>query len=242
MTNEPTVHESMWIAFGDIHEDVSHLADLPFALAQGVIITGDMTNCGGKDRARSILNQVAARFFMQADITEDDPMPPQIFAQIGNMDLPEITDFLEELGMNIHGKVTQVAEDAVIIGLGGSNKTPFQTPSEFFEADYEEFLMVAKEHVERLGAKHVLLVSHTPPMDTACDRIGAGIHVGSTAVRDFIESVQPDLCICGHIHEAMGRDSIGRTQIINTGAFGDGGYVKVRLTAGVGFSGELCQG
>lgn len=241
MTSQSTANESMWIAFGDIHEDMTHLGELPLALAQGVIITGDMTNCGGKDKARSILNQVAARFFMQADITDNDPVPPQLFAQIGNMDLPEVTDFLEELGMNIHGKVTQVTGDAVIIGLGGSNKTPFQTPSEFFEADYEEFLMVAKEHIERLGAKHVLLVSHTPPMNTSCDRIGAGVHVGSTAVRDFIEAVQPDVCLCGHIHEATGCDTIGRTQIINAGAFGDGGYVKVRLVEGEGFSAELCK-
>lgn len=235
-------NEQLWIAFGDIHEDMRHLSALPLAESQGIIITGDMTNCGGVDKVRSVLNQLAAHVFMHADVSEDDPVPPQILAQIGNMDLPEVTDFLEEMGMNIHGKVTQIGEDAVIIGLGGSNKTPFQTPSEFFEADYEEFLMVAKEHIARLGAKHVLLVSHTPPMDTACDRIGAGVHVGSTAVRDFIEAVQPDLCLCGHIHEAVGCDTLGRTHIINAGAFADGGYVRVRFVDGQGFSGELCNG
>lgn len=234
-------NETMWIAFGDIHENVSNLSALPLKDVQGIIITGDMTNCGGADDARSILNQVAARFFMHADLTSNDPVPPQLFAQIGNMDLPEVTDLLEELGMNIHGKVTQVNDDAVIIGLGGSNKTPFNTPSEFFEADYEEFLLVAKDHIERLGAKYVMLVSHTPPVNTLCDKIGAGVHVGSTAVRDFIEAVQPDLCLCGHIHEATGRDTIGRTHIVNAGAFADGGYAKVRFVEGEGFSAELCK-
>ncbi|MFI3272506.1 MAG: metallophosphoesterase [Pseudomonadota bacterium] len=234
-------NESMWIAFGDIHEDIQHLNALPLQGAQGIIITGDLTNCGGVVKTRSILNHIAARLFMHADITDDDPVPQQILAQIGNMDLPEVTDFLEEMGMNMHGKVMQVSDTAVIVGLGGSNKTPFNTPSEFFEADYEEFLNVAKSHIERLNVKHVLLVSHTPPVNTTCDAIAAGVHVGSTAVRDFIQDVQPDLCICGHIHEAIGTDTIGRTTIINPGSFADGGYIRVVLKEGVGFSGELCK-
>lgn len=231
-------NETVWIAFGDIHEDMTHLSSLPFAICQGIIITGDMTNCGGVATAKHMLNSIAARCFLSENIEEDGAAPPQIFAQIGNMDLPEVDSWLSELGWNIHAKVVQVAHDAVMVGLGGSNKTPFTTPSEFTEAEYEAILNTAKHHIETLGAKHVLLVSHTPPMNTACDCIGGGVHVGSTAVRDFIETVQPELCLCGHIHEATGTDSIGRTTIINAGAFAAGGYVRVCLDE-AGFSGEL---
>jgi uncharacterized protein len=51
--------------------------------------------------------------------------------------------------------------------------------------------------------------------------------VGSTAARRFIEEVQPDLCISGHIHESAATDAIGSTTIINAGPFKGGGYIVV---------------
>ena len=45
------------------------------------------------------------------------------------------------------------------------------------------------------------------------------MHAGSTAIREFIESFQPDIVICGHIHEARGADKLGRSIMINPGPF-----------------------
>jgi Icc-related predicted phosphoesterase len=42
--------------------------------------------------------------------------------------------------------------------------------------------------------------------------------VGSTAVRDAIEQVQPALALHGHIHESRGVTRIGRTLAINPGS------------------------
>ena len=56
-----------------------------------------------------------------------------------------------------------------------------------------------------------------------------GRHVGSTAIRAFIEKYQPDLCITGHIHEGKGIDAIGRTKIINPGMFRQGGWVDIHI-------------
>jgi Icc-related predicted phosphoesterase len=40
-------------------------------------------------------------------------------------------------------------------------------------------------------------------------------------VRRVIEETNPDLCICGHIHETFGKhDQIGNTKIINVGPKG----------------------
>ena len=58
------------------------------------------------------------------------------------------------------------------------------------------------------------------------------MHVGSTAVREFIEEAQPDICLCGHIHESRAVDRIGRTVVVNPGALAGGGYVLVRSNAG----------
>jgi Icc-related predicted phosphoesterase len=66
---------------------------------------------------------------------------------------------------------------------------------------------------------------HSPPRDTRCDMIGARAHVGSRAIRSFIERHQPPLVLSGHIHESPRvsssyRDAIGRTVAVNPGQFG----------------------
>ena len=66
---------------------------------------------------------------------------------------------------------------------------------------------------------HSVLVSHSPPyghVDKA-----AGTHLGSHAVLETIERVEPSLVICGHIHACWGQRSIlGSTVIINVGPEG----------------------
>lgn len=66
---------------------------------------------------------------------------------------------------------------------------------------------------------------HSPPRGTACDQMGGGAHVGSRAIRAFIERHQPRLVLSGHIHESARvsgawRDRIGETVCVNPGQFG----------------------
>ena len=65
-------------------------------------------------------------------------------------------------------------------------------------------------------------------------------HVGSTAVREFIDLYQPDICVTGHIHEAKGEDRIGRTHVLNPGPLSQGGYVELIEGEG-GLKGRLRQ-
>ena len=62
--------------------------------------------------------------------------------------------------------------------------------------------------------------------------IPGDVHVGSTAVREFLEEAQPDICLCGHIHEARAVDRVGRTVVVNPGALAQGGYVLLRSNSG----------
>lgn len=63
------------------------------------------------------------------------------------------------------------------------------------------------------------LVLHSPPKNH-CDSAG-DLHLGSTAIRDAIERVQPKIAVCGHIHESWGqRSMIGKTEIANLGPEG----------------------
>ena len=77
----------------------------------------------------------------------------------------------------------------------------------------------------RTRPEETVFVLHSPPRDTRCDMIGARVHVGSRAIRSFIERRQPPLVLSGHIHESPRvsssyRDAIGRTLAVNPGQFG----------------------
>jgi len=66
---------------------------------------------------------------------------------------------------------------------------------------------------------------HSPPRDTSCDVISTRQHVGSRAIRAFVEARQPRLVLSGHIHESprvsgAWRDTVGRTPVVNPGQFG----------------------
>ena len=63
----------------------------------------------------------------------------------------------------------------------------------------------------------------------SCDRLGTGEHVGSTALRALIEREQPDLVLCGHIHESRAIDEIGATTVVNPGPVASGHYALVEV-------------
>ena len=64
---------------------------------------------------------------------------------------------------------------------------------------------------------------HAPPFGTKLDIITSKEHVGSKAIRNFIEKEQPFLTLHGHIHESPRMsgsyfDKIGSTLCINVGS------------------------
>lgn len=190
-----------------------------------VVLNGDLTNYGGVKEVRQVLNHAME-------------LNPNILAHFGNLDKVEINSYLEDLGINLHGQARLVGDSICIVGIGGSNYTPFLTPAEFSEADiaataeaaYREGLDYVRL-AEPLHKKKIpiLLVSHTPPHNTRLDRIHNGKHVGSTAIRRLIEKYQPALSVVGHIHEAKGEDTIKDSPIINPGMLRDGGWVFIEV-------------
>jgi hypothetical protein len=65
-------------------------------------------------------------------------------------------------------------------------------------------------------------VTHAPPARTKMDLLYTGAHVGSEAVRKFIEDNRPNVAVSSHIHEARGIDELGTTKLINAGRFPEG--------------------
>ena len=75
---------------------------------------------------------------------------------------------------------------------------------------------------EQSDPQHTIYVCHTPPFNTPLDMMPRGRHVGSKALRAFIEQHAPPLTLHGHIHEApeiSGRYAVqlGATWSINPG-------------------------
>ncbi len=212
------------IAFGDIHMSLGNFATIPeISSADLIILTGDLTNYGSHKDARDILNQVLS-------------INPHVLAQVGNLDEFEINAYLDALNLNIHGQARLFRRNVCVMGCGGSNITPFATPTEFKEDEIAAILdngfLQARTYIELAEPlEHheipLILVSHTPPINSQVDTLPDGAHVGSTAVRDFIEQNQPPLCITGHIHEAKGSDMIGKTLVLNPGMIEQGGWVDV---------------
>jgi Icc-related predicted phosphoesterase len=214
-----------WIGIGDIHDDLAtlgRLAALPgVSGAAGILVSGDLTIRGDEPQARLVVEALRR-------------IGPVILAQIGNMDRAGVDAYLTREGVNIHASGRVTPEGVGIFGVGWSTPTPFGTPSEASEERIAAWLTEAQATVA--GCSRLLLVCHTPPYGTATDVLGGGVHVGSPAVRHFIEQVQPDVCLTGHIHEARAEDVIGRTQIVNPGALSAGGFARIvhdgqRLTA-----------
>src|SRR5262249_52976134 len=101
--------------------------------------------------------------------------------------------------------------------------------TEFAEEEIARFL--EEGYAEVSDAKVLVAVPHMPPIDTAVDRVRSGLHAGSRSVREFLEAKSPQLCLTGHIHEAVGSDRVGRTLVLNAGPFAEGRFVEVRVGA-----------
>jgi len=200
------------ITFGDIHMNPGDVESIPgIHSAELIIITGDITNFGSRKDAEKIINKLIT-------------INSNLLGVAGNLDQPEVARYLEDIGLSLHGK-GKIINGLGIVGLGGSNFTPFKTPYEFSE---QELANLLAKGISQIGdTKDHILVSHTPPFQTKIDKLLNNAHVGSTAVRTYIEQQQPLLCLAGHIHESWGQDYIGRTLVFNPGMIKDGGYIKV---------------
>jgi Icc-related predicted phosphoesterase len=117
----------------------------------------------------------------------------------------------------LHGDAETVAGvDVVGIG-GGIPVTPFGDWSYDLTEDEARTLL---EDVSLSGTSGGVLVSHSPPKGLV-DRDSSGTSLGSVAIREAIDRLQPELVVCGHIHGSWEeQETIGDTTVINAGPNG----------------------
>ena len=73
-----------------------------------------------------------------------------------------------------------------------------------------------------INRERMIYVMHAPPHNTLLDQMDDGSHLGSKAIRDFIDIHQPYITLHGHIHESPAVtgtcwQKIGKTLSINSG-------------------------
>jgi Icc-related predicted phosphoesterase len=186
------------LAFSDLHLARARAADLVAASqdADLVIAAGDY--CGareGLDRAMAMLAGMAA----------------PVLAIPGNGEsLAELVAAAPPEWDILHGTGTERG-GLRFFGLGYAVPV---TPFGAWSCDLTEDQATAM--LNTCKAADVLIV-HSPPKGIG-DRISGGLSVGSVAIRAAIERLQPQLALCGHVHESWGQTgTIGRTHVVNLG-------------------------
>ncbi len=177
-----------------------------------LIIGGDFTNFGPPQEAEDLLD--LALLYC-----------PKVLAVAGNCDSSDIDAMLHRRGVSLHANGKEMNG----IGFFGLSAMPAWRGDmyEFSEKQLDFFL--SQGHAQVQSHARTILVSHPPPHDTKVDYNNSGKHVGSTAVRAWVERVNPLLVVCGHIHEARGVDEIGGTIVVNCGPVKSGYYAVAEV-------------
>ncbi|MBI4399304.1 metallophosphoesterase family protein [Candidatus Micrarchaeota archaeon] len=183
------------LALSDIHAEEMVIDRLRAILSKKtydlILLAGDLTDIGPVSFVEDLL----------------EPMD-KVYAIHGNMDNEQVIDILEKRNVSVHKKRVRVG-DYYLVGYGGSNPTPFNTPVEYEEEQ------IAKELGEMRIDKKTILMTHAPAYGVL-DQV-QGVSVGSSAIKAVVNSKQPMVHICGHIHEQEGEMMSGDTRVIKLG-------------------------
>jgi Icc-related predicted phosphoesterase len=185
-----------------------------------LLVGGDITTFGTPDDAERAIQLWR-------------PLAPRLQAIAGNMDSPAIDERLFELGVSLDGRGL-VLGDVGFAGVSAAPFSPLHTPHELPDEEIARRAGVGLAAIR--DARVRVLCPHAPPYDTACDRLHSGEHVGSLGLRALVEREQPDVVLCGHIHESRAIDELGPTRVVNPGPVSAGHYALVDVGEAISVS------
>lgn len=121
--------------------------------------------------------------------------------------------------------------------LDGKKSTKSGWKPFLFNPKMESLDSIQKDLSKNLFTKKsdkTVYVFHSPPDNTNLDQIGRKIHVGSIAIKSFIEYNQPYLTLHGHIHETVDvsgnfKDKVGKTLCFSSGNYDTSNKLSVLL-------------
>ena len=202
------------LCISDLHGSLAALGRILAAAGpcDTILLGGDITNFGSPAEAEKLVRIAQAR-------------RQTVLAVAGNCDSRQIERRLVDLDVSLHRRGL-IDGDVGLHGL--SAMPPWQTTMyHFTEDELSEALQAG--YAQIAGAKHHVVLSHCPPHGGRLDRTFAGRHVGSQALRAFVERTRPALVVCGHIHESRGVDRLGPTTVVNCGPAAAGFYAVAEV-------------
>ncbi len=186
------------LAFSDLHLSRGRAAALVEASAQADLVIGAGDFCNMRNGLAEAMALI-------------DGLQAPCVAVPGNCESADELRAAAPVGMTVlHGEAVEI-EGLRLFGLGyGVPPTPFGE----WSCDLTE--KAAARMLDRCESADVLIL-HSPPKGIG-DVTSMGQSVGSTAIRDAIERIAPQLAVCGHIHDCWGaRGQIGPTEVANLG-------------------------
>jgi Icc-related predicted phosphoesterase len=191
-----------------------------------------------------VMTETAERWVTMADEQLKAAGIPAVMMP-GNDDEPVVKSVLAQGDWIVDGEGRVVElEGYQVASFGYSTTTPWHSPREVTE---EGMATALEDLLARVDPTRPLILNlHDPPHGSGLDmapRLTSDFRVvahggeaelqavGSTAVREAIERVQPLASLHGHIHESRAAARIGRTLCINPGStYGEGVLQGVLVT------------
>ena len=186
------------LAFSDLHRDLGQARNLVQASrdADVVVAAGDLASVHeGLEETVEALREIEGPTVLVPGNNETDEA---LREACRGWDAAKV----------LHGEATEV-DGKTFFGLGaGVPVTPWEWSFDLSEEEAGGMLAECPQGC--------ILVIHSPPKGHVD---GGGL--GSEAILGTIETKQPQLAVCGHVHEAWGQESrIGQTRVLNLGPDG----------------------
>jgi Icc-related predicted phosphoesterase len=178
------------LAFSDLHDEEAALDSLE-KLAPSydrIFICGDITH--SRSFAESVIKSL-----------------PNSLIIPGNWDSRIVNDYLSEKSQWLHERRVELGSGLNAVGFGFSPPTPFYTFGEIGED--EIYSRMSRLPIDR----NTLLLLHCPPKGHF-DLVHLIRRIGSASILKIIEEKKPLAAFFGHVHEHMGTEKFGPTELI----------------------------
>jgi len=198
----------------DIHGKQENIEIISFVLKKFkpdlIVIAGDITSYF---RWRSALIQLdllgqPAQYGIVDPISRGAESILPILCIRGNSDLKKTESKISKTrNLTLLNTSPNYIKGIPFIGTNGTIPLPFASricPGE------NQLFKTLLPHMD----KNTILVTHPPPRGI-CDKVGGRFSAGSRNLRDFIKITQPQMVLCGHIHEQAGTGFIKNTLVVN---------------------------
>ena len=211
------------LGIADLHDCIEMLPSVGNLAIDIIALCGDLHNGSDKVQAKPIAEAIAN-------------LGPPVLIVPGNTDSKEVVpDLWRDAGLMMIHCGSSRQGDYGFIGMGGMvihNPKRQGNPARYYFSDSDIYESLVKTNKEVSDLKRRIVLTHQPPFG-ARDVISSGKGTGSKGLRRFVEEYQPDLLLCGHIHEDRGESCIGSTKIVNVGEMRKGYAAIIEIRDGI---------